>query len=329
LTSIAFTRSGLTIFTLFNLSIKAMILARQTYKLRKNYDVFHAHDLISAMVFLLLARGNDVTLLNAHFFVEPWEEFVVGGYIKRNDVTYHILKYIFLKTLNSMNLRFMAVSQRNSNLISEMVPNQKMPSIVLYPGIESTMLSSPILNDTPYLINVGSLDKRKNQIWLIDILSELEKLGIICPLVLVGPEDAVEKERLLKRIDHLKIQSPVHLLGKRNPIETKRLIQSALIYIHASKSESFGRTLVEAMSTKTTVVACDYDAVHEILDDNAILKSDWTQVETATFLKTLIENEALRGSLQKTQYRKYLQAFTGEQMILTYTNTLEGAWRIL
>ena len=94
-------------------------------------------------------------------------------------------------------------------------------------------------------------------------------------------------------------------------------------------SESFGRTLVEAMSTKTTVVACEYDAVHEILDDNAILKSDWTQVETATFLKTLIENEALRVSLQKTQYRKYLQTFTGEQMILTYTNTLEGAWRIL
>ena len=82
------------------------------------------------------------------------------------------------------------------------------------------------------------------------------------------------------------------------------------------------------MSAKTTVVACEYEAVHEILDDAAILKSEWTQTQTATFLKTLMENKPLRESLQKSQYRKYLQTFTGEQMIQTYNNALEGLWRL-
>lgn len=326
--STAFTRTGYSIFTLLNLAIKGFILAHQTYKLRRYYEVFHAHDLISAMVFLLLARGSDITLLNAHFYQEPWEEFVDGGYIKPRGMSYCILKFLFLKTLNSLNLRLMPVSKRNSGLLDDMVHPKQNASVVLYPGIESTLLSDSRCIDPPYLINVGSLDSRKNQVWLIDILAELERLGSFCPLVLVGPEDAREKIRVLDRMNELKIKSPVHFLGQKNSLETRGLIQSALLYIHAARNESFGRTLVEAMSTKTTVVACEYKAVHEILDDAAILKSHWTLTQTAAYVKTLIDDKSLRRDIQESQHKKYLQTFTGKQMISTYTNTLEGFWRL-
>jgi len=326
--STLFTRTGLSIFTLINLSIKGLILARQTHKQLRNYEVLHAHDMISAMVFLLLSRGRVITILNAHFYMEPWEEFVAGGYIKRKDISYNILKFLFLKTLNSVDLKLMPVSQRNSTLLDKMILSNQNKSVVLYPGIDATMANDSILNAPPYLINVGSLNTRKNQVWLIDILAELEKMGTLCPLVLVGPEDSKEKTRVLDRMKSLKIQSPVQFLGQRNAMETKRLIQSALLYIHASRSESFGRTLVEAMSTKTTVVACEYDAVYEILDDAAILKSDWTHTQTAAYLKALIEDLSMRRDLQKSQHEKYLQTFTGKQMISTYKNTVEGIWRI-
>ncbi len=327
-TSVAFTRTGLTIFTLLNLTVKALILARLTLRSQQNYDVFHAHDVVSAMVFEMLARGSNVTLLNAHFYVEPWEEFVAGGYVKRNDLTYHILKYLFLRTLKSSNLRFMPVSQRNSNLLAEMVSNQKLPSIVLYPGIDSTSNHNPTQIDTPYLINVGSMDVRKNQIELIGILAELERLGFCLPLVLVGPENALEKERINRRISALNIKTPIHFLGQKSPEETLLLIQSAQLYLHVSSIESFGRTLVEAMSTKTPVVAREYDAVHEILDEAAIIKSEWNTARAAAFIKTLLENKVLRENLQKSQHAKYLRSFTGTQMVNTYTNALEGSWRL-
>lgn len=327
-TSAAFTRTGFSVFTLLNLAIKGFILAHQTYKLRRNYEVFHAHDLISAMVFLLLARGSDITLLNAHFYIEPWDEFVAGGYIKLDDMSYTILKFLFLRTLNSVNLRLMPVSRRNSGLLNEMVSHKQTSSVVLYPGIDSVTQVGQGLMDQPYLINVGRLDSRKNQVWLIDLLAELEKLGLFCPLVLVGPEDALEKIKVLDRISELKIKSPIHFLGQKNSLETRTLLKSALLYIHAANKESFGRTLVEAMSSKTTVVACEYKAVHEILDDAAILKSHWTLSQTAAYIKTLIEDESLRRNLQESQYKKYLQTFTGQQMISTYSNTLEGQWRL-
>jgi len=326
--STSFMRTGRSIFTLLNLTIKGLILARQIYRKRGYYEVFHAHDVISAMVFLCLAKGSVITLLNAHFHMEPWDEFVAGGYIKQNDMSYHILKFLFCRTLNSRGLKFMPVSQRNSSLIDNMLLSKQNASVVLYPGIDSTLLNDTRLIDPPYLINVGRLDARKNQVWLIDILAELEKLGLICPLVLVGPEDSQEKIRVLERMNDLNIQSPVHFLGQRSSRETQGLIQSALLYIHASRSESFGRTLVEAMSTKTTVVACEYDAVHEILDDAAILKSVWTQTQTAAYLKALIEDQSMRRDLQKSQHEKYLQTFTGKQMISTYKHTIERIWRI-
>ncbi len=325
--SVAFMRWGYSIFTLINLVLKGLILAHQTLKMRKNYDVFHAHDLISACVFLLISRTSTVTFLNAHFYMAPWDEFVEGGYIKKNDLSYHILKYLFVKTLSNTDLQLLPVSERNLRLLNKLLPKKQLRSVVLYPVVENKILEDKNIRNSSYLINVGSLNARKNQVGLIDILAELEALGVFCPLVLVGPEDPDEKNRVLDRISNLNLQSPVHFLGQKNSKYTQTLIQSALLYVHTAKTESFGRTLVEAMSVKTAVVAHEYEALHEILDEEAIIKSEWDACHAAAFLKTLIEDNSSREELQKSQYQKYLQSFTGEQLVSTYTNTFERFWR--
>lgn len=327
-TSVVFMRSGLSIFSMFNLLVKGLILAHQTYKLRKTHTVFHAHDLIRAMVFQILSRRGNVTLLNAHFHTAPWEEFVLGGHIKRHSLSHKLMKFLFLRTLGATHLKFMPVSRRNLALLQSMVPSPSSSSVVLDPGIAA--IQSGATNRIPgsYLINVGSLDARKNQLVLIDILAELEKQGISIPLVLVGPEEITGKQRIQDRIAELGLQSPVHIMGQMDFYATQRLIQSALLYVHTSRNESFGRTLVEAMSLKTPVIAFEYEAVIEILDPSAVLNADWSNADIAMFLKTLIESPALREDFQQIQHRKYLQTFTQEQMLNTYTQTIERTWRV-
>ena len=325
--SMAFMRSGLSIYSMINLLVKGLILAHQTYRLRSFHTVFHAHDLISALVFLVMSRRGNVTLLNAHFHTEPWEEFVAGGYIKRHSISHKLMELLFLRVLGATHLKLMPVSRRNLALLQGMVPKPSSSSVVLYPGIEPIHSDATDRIQGSYLINVGSLDARKNQFILIDILAELEKQGITIPLVLVGPEETNEKQRIQDRISALGLQSPVYFLGKMDFEATQQLIQSALLYVHTSRNESFGRTLVEAMSLKIPVIAFEYEAVKEILDPSAILKSDWSHAETATFLKTLIESKALRQDFQQNQHQKYLQTFTQEQMLNTYTQTIERNWR--
>ncbi len=327
-TSVAFMRSGLSIFAMLNLLVKGLILAHQTIKLRKAHTVFHAHDLISAMVFLILSRRGDVTLLNAHFHTAPWDEFVLGGYIKRHSISYKLMKFLFLRTLRAAQLNLMPVSKRNLGLLQSMVPGSSSSSVVLYPGISAIQTGATNSIQGSYLINVGSLDARKNQLVLIDILADLEKQGISIPLVLVGPEEITEKQRILDRISALSLRSPVYILGKLDVKATQRLIQSALLYVHTSRNESFGRTLVEAMSLQTPVIAFEYEAVSEILDPSAVINTNWSNADIATFLKTLIESPALREDFQQKQHKKYLQTFTQEQMLNTYTQTIERTWRV-
>ena len=59
------------------------------------------------------------------------------------------------------------------------------------------------INGEGYLVNVGRLDNRKNQQYLIDVASWLRKWGSETPVKLVGPSSVSELERLKSKAEKL------------------------------------------------------------------------------------------------------------------------------
>jgi len=316
--------SMLILSTLF---LKALIIFAQVRKLKKEYDIFHAHDLFAAFGTLLAIGKNASVILHVHFPQQPWDEFAEAGYVKRNDFSYSILRFFSIRLLQSKRVQLLHVSQHNSYL-TQTYKRETNPA-VLYPGLELETRPEMLENKANYLINVGTMNNRKNQIFLIDILAELEKLGISIPLVLVGPEDEYIKHQIVKRMNELQVKSKVYFFGQQTEEKTRQLIANAKLYVHTSLRESFGRTLIEAVNLHTPVLARRFGAINEILDDEAVIESGWDAAQTARHLYKFLKNKTKRKRLQQKQYKNFLNKFTEEKMIETYINYVHKSRRLI
>ncbi|EDP73018.1 glycosyltransferase, partial [Hydrogenivirga sp. 128-5-R1-1] len=111
----------------------------------------------------------------------------------------------------------------------------------------------------PYIVNVGHLNKQKNQETLIDIFYELKKkYSIKEKLVIIG--DGIFKGKLLKKIKSYNLSKEVYLLGKKeNPYP---YIKNARVYVSTSLFEGFPTVLVESAILQVPI--CALDAPHGI-----------------------------------------------------------------
>lgn len=319
-TSELFRRLNWSWVTLLNLSLKSIILIQFLRKFDLRNRILHAHDVISAGIMLYTTKQP--VFLQSHFHSTPWDEFEHAQLLKRNSMSYRFLKMLFLQVLRHPKLRYLPTSIANSQFVSELIGHEPKIAGIMYPGI-SQLHKSP-RSEEPYLINAGTIDSRKNQIVLVDILHELEKIDMGLPLYLVGPVNPSERNRILQRKEELQVKSEVIFTGLLTSEQTREIIAGAKLYIHTSRKESFGRALVEAMASGTPVVAREYPAVHEILSPSAIMPAGWNASEMAQFIATRLASDRTLEMVAQTQANHFLKKFTETQMYNTYLRSIRS-----
>jgi len=127
------------------------------------------------------------------------------------------------------------------------------------------------LNGKMAVLFVGRInDKRKGLRDLLRAFSMLRTDNV--NLLVVG---GGEQRGIKTLIEELGIYDSVNLLGKVSDAELRRLYCICDLYVSSSFYESFGLTLVEAMSCKKPVIARDVGGIGEVVsDENGILLSD-------------------------------------------------------
>jgi len=120
-----------------------------------------------------------------------------------------------------------------------------------------------IEGDQRFILFVGSLTPVKNVVELVIALSSSHS---DFKLVLVG--EGPERHRLEDRIRKLNMSSSVMLLGKLLHRETLMLINSCDALIMASKTETFGIVVLEALAMDRPVIAAPVGCVPEISSNN-------------------------------------------------------------
>jgi len=315
-------RTHVAFWLLFNLFMKTMILYGITRKLGKGKSILHAHDVFSAAAFLLARRRDQRVLLQTHFHSMPWNEFSSAGYVSPASRAHQLLERFSTLILRHPRVELVHVSEDNKRFVVETTGSSPKDSQVLYPGLTRISPIAELPAGRPYLVNVGKLDSRKNQILLVDVLAELKTSGIDISLYLVGPEDPDSKQHLLQRSQEREVSDQITFWGQQDRASTSRLLANASLYVHTSLSESIGRTLIEAIQLKTPVLALDYPALSEIIDKPGILSSDASSAEISTAISQLLGDEGRRRELQQSQYTRFQTRFTQEAMLRSYTEII-------
>ena len=233
------------------------------------------------------------------------------------DDFYHRLMY---KNIDLM----LAVTYQVKEQLEKFIPDDIRPKIeVLYMGSDKpeildeeskTALKKELrLSEDNFNIGmVGRINEAKGQHLLIRALSKTEHKN--AHAYFVGHEmnkGYIEELKGLAR--EIGIYKRVHFLGfMKNPHHFYQLCDAIVL---ASRRETFGLVLIEAMQVGTTVIGSNSGGVVEIIDDEktGLLFEAQNDESLANGIEKLINNPALNEKMAKLGQAKCEEMFSNEK----------------
>lgn len=237
---------------------------RQHLKVDSNCVIYAQCPLSAAAALNARVSDKQIVVMVAHFNVSQADEWVGKGLISDGDRLYRSIQCLEENILPRLNGLVFVSKFMQQELITRIpaianIASTIVPNFLTDPGLPKPM--EPIAD----LINIGTLERRKNQQYLLEIIAALRKQGSPLTLTIVG--DGPDRKMLENNARLLKIDDLVSFSGFVENAAEQISVHKA--YIHVAKLESFGITLIEAMARGRPVLAVPAGGVAEVLGDGA------------------------------------------------------------
>jgi glycosyltransferase involved in cell wall biosynthesis len=178
--------------------------------------------------------------------------------------------------------------------------------------ILSDIKRNPI-NDTIRLLYVSTVKKYKHQWNLIDAVGLLRKEGTLIELHLVGGGDSQALNLMQDAILRNKLEKNfIFSHGSLPYKETLEWYHKADIFVFPSTCETFGISLLEAMTAGLPIASSDRGPMPEVLKDAGLFFNPESVTSIKNCLRYMIENPDLRQRLGK-KAKYYSQAYSWEK----------------
>lgn len=115
------------------------------------------------------------------------------------------------------------------------------------------------------ILGVGRLVWKKGYEYALEAVQRLVDAGIFCEYRIVGEGES--RAQVLFTIHDFGLTDSVRLLGKRSRADIKTQMQWADVFLHASVSEGFGVSVIEAQAMGLPVVTSDAEGLAENVAD--------------------------------------------------------------
>lgn len=183
-------------------------------------------------------------------------------------------------------------------------------------GSESDELHALSVNKPYRLIWIGNYLFQKRLDLFLAIMRELIVIkGLHCMGYILGKERQYTYRDIFEILSQYTISEYVQVLGwVDEPLE---YIKNADLLVSTGVNEGFGRTLVEAMSVKTAVIASNSGAHKEIIDDQLtgwLVDNDDPSVYAEKIEQILIKH-AVRERVVQCAYEKVANKFSLEKHV--------------
>jgi len=288
-----------------------------------NPDILHAHYASSYGLLAVLSRFNRVG-------VSVWGSDVYD-FPKQNFVFKNILKYVLSKAD--------FICSTSHCMAKETSLYTSKPITVTPFGIDVERFNR-LENQLPFAnsneINIGNIKAIETKYGVTILIEAFAKVvkyffNKNIQLFLIG--DGSEKENSKQLVENLGLKNKVIFTGRIPHADIPEWHRKLDIFVSLSvlNSESFGVSLVEAMSSQTCIIASDVEGFKEVLGtDNScgVIVTKNSVEEAANALIQLIENPV--KSLEKSKKAR-LRALAHynwqdniQQMINVYNNVSES-----
>ncbi len=141
-----------------------------------------------------------------------------------------------------------------------------------------------------YLLNVGTIESRKN---LLAIIKALPLIDPTYQLVVIGKETSYTKV-VKKEIEALGLQKRVFFLKDVPYKDLPGIYQMARTFVYPSRYEGFGIPIIEALYGKVPVVAATGSCLEEAGGPNSIFVDPDDSLALAESVNRIIQDEKLR-----------------------------------
>tara|TARA_B100000035_G_scaffold51655_1_gene40254 strand:- start:311 stop:1432 length:1122 start_codon:yes stop_codon:yes gene_type:complete len=160
-----------------------------------------------------------------------------------------------------------------------------------------TTEKKPPSNNKINLITVGNLLAKKNQIFLLDVVSYLKQKKLAVTLKIIG--EGKERLRITSKIQKLGLESNVTLYGQIDLVEDE--LKESDFYIHAATYEPFGLVILEAMASGLPVISLNGRGNADIIKDNinGYLIENQDPVKFGDVILDLFQNKEKYKSISK------------------------------
>lgn len=145
-----------------------------------------------------------------------------------------------------------------------------------------------------YIICVGSIEERKNQVAAVQALAELPE---DIHLVIVGHPHGSYIHQLNSEIKHKRLNNRVHIISDADFGDFPALYANAIASVYVSQFEGFGIPILESMCCDTPVVTSNTSSMPEAGGDAALYAAPDKPHEIAQQLQRIIDSPQFRNEL--------------------------------
>ena len=276
-----------------------------------NLDIIHSHTEFGIGTYArILAKQFDIPLVHTyHTMYEDYVHYITKGHFDRSSKK--IVEYLTMFYCDKTAKQLIVPSKKTYKLFKEKYNIEKDVSIVptgievsrFYKEqfkeneIEEIRKELKISKDDFVVMFVGRLAEEKNLEFLLEAEEELAKKHKNVKLLIVG--SGPDYEKFIEWTMNKKLEKNIIFTNAIPWEEIPKYYQLASVFATASKTETQGLTVIEAMSASIPVVCYKDDAFLDIVEDNINGRVFKTKEEYIKIIEELLNDPKKIETLSK------------------------------
>jgi glycosyltransferase involved in cell wall biosynthesis len=160
-----------------------------------------------------------------------------------------------------------------------------------------------------YLLNVGTIETRKNALLIVKALKEIDST---IHLVIIGKNTAYSKV-VNEYIEANGLKNRVHFLKNVSFNDLPGIYQQAKIFIYPSEFEGFGIPIVEALSSRVPVIAATGSCLEEAGGQGSIYVDPKNHLELAKQIE-FVWNDSEQRQIMINSGLEHIKKFTNQNI---------------